>query len=304
MSAPSSGSMTVASTATHLVAGRRAGSRRRRAACAKRPTDPSGIFYRSWPCNLTSWRASTRHPTGCPSRDVLQGPRRQHPLRHLPRAGPLAAARWSPPRSPRCSACTPTPCARTSIACARSACSTSPPTPAARSAARSTATRWPPDAPSLGLEPPTMPMLARMVLAMAQRLGASPTTPSAVGEAEGAARAARYADVALGARGAGRRPRPTRLRPGRGRADDARRRPTRPSSRSPTARSPTSPPTHPDLVCGLHRGLVAGFVAADGRCRGHGRVLPARPPHAVPGVDRPVDAAAREHRTADSTGRG
>ena len=30
-------------------------------------------------------------------------------------------------------------------------------------------------APSLGLEPPTMPMLARMVLAMATRLGASPT---------------------------------------------------------------------------------------------------------------------------------
>ena len=30
-----------------------------------------------------------------------------------------------------------------------------------------------PDAPSLGLEPPTMPMLARMVLAMARRLGAN-----------------------------------------------------------------------------------------------------------------------------------
>ena len=37
-----------------------------------------------------------------------------------------------------------------------------------------------------------MPMLARMVLAMAQRLGASPTDAVAVGEAEGAARAARY----------------------------------------------------------------------------------------------------------------
>src|SRR6478752_6841835 len=31
------------------------------------------------------------------------------------------------------------------------------------------------DAPSLGLEPPTVPVLARMVLAMARRLGASPT---------------------------------------------------------------------------------------------------------------------------------
>ena len=45
-----------------------------------------------------------------------------------------------------------------------------------------------PDAPSLGLEPPTMPMLARMVLAMAQRLGASPTDAATVGETEGASR--------------------------------------------------------------------------------------------------------------------
>ena len=31
---------------------------------------------------------------------------------------------------------------------------------------------------------------------------------------------------------------------------------------SPTVRSPSSPQEHPELVCGLHRGLVAGFVAA------------------------------------------
>ena len=37
---------------------------------------------------------------------------------------------------------------------------------------------------------------------------------------------------------------------------------------------------HPELVCGLHRGLVAGFVAADGRRRGR-RVLHAHQPHAV-----------------------
>src|SRR3954452_16276856 len=48
------------------------------------------------------------------------------------------------------------------------------------------------EAPSLGLEPPTMPMLARMVLAMARRLGASPADAMAVGEAEGAPRAAQY----------------------------------------------------------------------------------------------------------------
>ena len=123
------------------------------------------------------------------------------------------------------------------------------------------------DAPSLGLEPPTMPVLARMVLAMAERLGASPTDAVAVGEAEGAARAGRYADApsALEALVAdldrlGFDPvvgAPTSV-------DDARH---APSWRSPTARSPTSPATHPELVCGLHRGLVAGFVAHDGRAR-------------------------------------
>src|SRR3954447_3743540 len=51
------------------------------------------------------------------------------------------------------------------------------------------------EAPALGLEPPLMPMLARMVLSMARRLGASPTDAMAVGEAEGAARAARYDDA-------------------------------------------------------------------------------------------------------------
>ena len=52
-----------------------------------------------------------------------------------------------------------------------------------------------PDAPSLGLEPPTMPMLARLVLAMAQRVGASPADATAVGAAEGRVRAASYADA-------------------------------------------------------------------------------------------------------------
>ena len=40
-----------------------------------------------------------------------------------------------------------------------------------------------------------MPMLARMVLSMAQRLGANPADAVAVGETEGAQRAARYVDA-------------------------------------------------------------------------------------------------------------
>ena len=51
------------------------------------------------------------------------------------------------------------------------------------------------DAPSLGLEPPTMPVLARMVLAMAKRLQASAEDSSAVGIEEGARRARPYADA-------------------------------------------------------------------------------------------------------------
>jgi predicted ArsR family transcriptional regulator len=49
-----------------------------------------------------------------------------------------------------------------------------------------------PDAPSLGLEPPTMPVLARMVLSMAQRLHATPDDAEAVGYGEGRNRAMGY----------------------------------------------------------------------------------------------------------------
>src|SRR3954464_4976896 len=51
------------------------------------------------------------------------------------------------------------------------------------------------EAPSLGLEPPTMPMLARMVLTLARRVGAGPAQATAVGEEEGAGRAAQYEDA-------------------------------------------------------------------------------------------------------------
>jgi predicted ArsR family transcriptional regulator len=129
-----------------------------------------------------------------------------------------------------------------------------------------------PEAPSLGLEPPTMPMLARMVLAMARRVGANPADAIAVGEAEGANRAARYdaAPSALEALVAdldrlGFDP----LVTARDAADDAA-----------DIDDPDAPVTavvafancpfadlardHPDLVCALHRGLVTGFVAQMG----------------------------------------
>jgi predicted ArsR family transcriptional regulator len=125
-----------------------------------------------------------------------------------------------------------------------------------------------PEAPSLGLEAPTMPMLARMVLAMARRLGASPADAVAVGEAEGAARAARYDDApsALEALVAdldrlGFDPLVTAVDEG---DDDDPEDPDTPVSAVVAfANCPFADLAreHPDLICAVHRGLVTGFVA-------------------------------------------
>jgi predicted ArsR family transcriptional regulator len=125
-----------------------------------------------------------------------------------------------------------------------------------------------PEAPSLGLEPPTMPMLARMVLAMARRVGANPADAMAVGEAEGATRAGRYDDApsALEALVAdldrlGFDPLVTAHD---ALEDDADEDPEAPVTAVVAfANCPFADLArdHPDLVCALHRGLVAGFVA-------------------------------------------
>lgn len=114
-----------------------------------------------------------------------------------------------------------------------------------------------PDAPSLGLEPPTIPVLARMVLAMAKRLQASGDDAEAVGHEEGLRRAAPF-DAA-----------PSTLE---ALVSDLDR-----LGFDPVVTDvPTDPDAaiigfancpfadlaqeHPELVCGLHRGMVAGFV--------------------------------------------
>jgi predicted ArsR family transcriptional regulator len=112
------------------------------------------------------------------------------------------------------------------------------------------------DAPSLGLEPPTTPVLTRMVLEMAERLQASAADAFAVGHAEGASRADRYAMF------------PSALE---ALVDDLDRLgfdPVVAESDTPDnaivafANCPFAAyaESHPDLVCGLHHGLVAGFV--------------------------------------------
>lgn len=112
------------------------------------------------------------------------------------------------------------------------------------------------EAPSLGLEPPTVPVLARMVLNMAERLQASAADAFAVGAAEGASRAGGYAVY------------PSALE---ALVDDLDRLgfdPVVAESEKPDnavvafANCPFAAyaESHPDLVCGLHHGLVAGFV--------------------------------------------
>ena len=128
-----------------------------------------------------------------------------------------------------------------------------------------------PEAPSLGLEPPLMPMLSRMVLAMARRLGANPTDAMAVGTAEGAARAARYDDApsALEALVAdldrlGFDPLVTAADGDVDAAADDLDAPVTAVVAFANCPFADLARDHPDLVCALHHGLVAGFVAQMG----------------------------------------
>jgi predicted ArsR family transcriptional regulator len=117
------------------------------------------------------------------------------------------------------------------------------------------------NAPSLGFEPPTMPVLARMVLSMAARLQASADDAEAVGRTEGATRAQPYQQA------------PSTLEalvsdldrlgfdPVVTDAGDDPDAAVVAFSHCPFAELAAA---HPELVCGLHRGLVAGFVAEMG----------------------------------------
>ncbi|MGK0273680.1 MAG: putative ArsR family transcriptional regulator [Ilumatobacter sp.] len=121
-----------------------------------------------------------------------------------------------------------------------------------------------PDAPSLGLEPPTMPVLARMVLSMAKRLQATPDDAEAVGYDEGCSRAIGYRDApsTLEALVADL----DRLGFDPVVSDDPRADLTADDALAAVVSFANCPfadlaQQHPDLVCSLHRGLVTGFVA-------------------------------------------
>lgn len=117
-----------------------------------------------------------------------------------------------------------------------------------------------PEAPSLGLEPPTMPVLASMVLTMAVRIGASGADAEQVGIEEGRRRAGPYRSA------------PSSLE---ALVSDLDRLGFDPLvsdgpdeetavvafGHCPFADLATH---HTELVCGLHRGMVAGFASAMG----------------------------------------
>jgi predicted ArsR family transcriptional regulator len=115
-----------------------------------------------------------------------------------------------------------------------------------------------PDAPSLGLEPPTFPMLARMLVRLAALAGASGDEAAEIGREQGRADARLHAHDAsclealvgeLDALG---------FDPAVSGADD--------DALVAFAHCPFRElaEEHPELVCSLHRGLVEGFVDAIG----------------------------------------
>lgn len=114
------------------------------------------------------------------------------------------------------------------------------------------------DAPSLGLEPPVFPLLTRILLSGAAAAGIEPDDLVDAGAEQGrtdaarVARGLRCADVLeqqLGTLGFD----PARVDDG----DDV----TIAFSHCPFRELAEA---HPDLVCGIHRGMVEGFVAARG----------------------------------------
>ena len=113
------------------------------------------------------------------------------------------------------------------------------------------------DAPSLGLEPPVMPVLARMVLSMAELLGASPDDARAVGENEGAVRAERFSAAPSSLEAIVAELDMLGFDPGV--SDDAG---DPDAAVIAFANCPFGDlaVAHPDLVCSLHHGLIAGFV--------------------------------------------
>lgn len=115
-------------------------------------------------------------------------------------------------------------------------------------------------APALGLEPPTAPLLARMVITMAERLHAQPGDAFDVGADEGRRRAAPYGSAPSALEAVVDDLDRLGFDPVVGDGDDDE------SVVVGFANCPFADlaAEHPQLVCSLHHGLIAGFVAGMG----------------------------------------
>jgi predicted ArsR family transcriptional regulator len=123
-----------------------------------------------------------------------------------------------------------------------------------------------PGAPSLGLEPPTFPMLARMLVGAASRAGAGADDAVAAGYEQGIEEAEASGQRPSGSCTAALVGLLTRLGFDPESIGDDDGTTTVAFTRCPFQ---SIAEANPELVCGLHRGLVEGFVDA----RGGGDVL-------------------------------
>ena len=116
------------------------------------------------------------------------------------------------------------------------------------------------NAPSLGLEPPTFPMLARMLVRLAESTGATADDAAEVGREQGAIDADLKTDAASCLEGLVEQLDGLGFDPVVDGTDDG----------ETAVIAFTHCPfrelaeAHPDLVCSLHRGMVEGFVEAMG----------------------------------------
>ncbi len=113
------------------------------------------------------------------------------------------------------------------------------------------------DAPSLGLEPPVMPVLASMVLSMAERLGAGTEDARAVGADEGARRAGPFRSAPSSLEAVVSDLDRLGFDPVVSDADGDPESAVVAFANCPFGELAAE---HPDLVCSLHHGLIAGFV--------------------------------------------
>jgi predicted ArsR family transcriptional regulator len=115
-------------------------------------------------------------------------------------------------------------------------------------------------APSLGLEPPTFPMLARMLVRLAEAAGATAEDAADVGREQGQLDAVPYANAASCLEALVERLDSLGFDPAVDGSDEGE------TAVIAFAHCPFRElaEAHPDLVCSLHRGMVEGFVEAMG----------------------------------------